>query len=345
MNSSDNLSSIILQNLGVGIYAVSPDMNLFWINSEIKDWFIGNDTSFDNKKCYEYIFSRDMPCNNCPVIRLSKPNKIEVSTIQLASWAGKKRQYRFRAKYLDSDQKIVMVMDVTDQFEIERMREDFVATLTHDLRTPLLAEFRTLDLLTKGIFGSLNEKQMEVLEAMLISNRDLLSMVKNLLEVYRYEAGAKILSSQSFDLSQLVEECLFELSPLAETKNIELSSDVPEILPLVLADKREIWRVLTNLIGNAIEYTQENGKVWVNISFVKDYMLVEVGDTGRGIPESELEHLFQRFSQGTSENISSGTGLGLYLSKQIVQAHNGKIWAESHPGKGSQFYFTLPINI
>ena len=235
-------------------------------------------------------------------------------------------------------------MDITDQFQTERLREDFVATLTHDLRTPLLAEFKTIDLLTKGIFGPLNEKQMEVLEAMLISNRDLLGLVKNLLEVYRYEAGAKVLSRQSFDMSVLVEECIFELSPLAETKNIELTSDIPELLPLVMADKHEIWRVLTNLLGNAIEYTQESGRVWVNVTFDKKDMIVEVGDTGRGIPKSEINNLFERFSQGTTDNISSGTGLGLYLSRQIIQAHNGKIWAESKSGSGSKFYFTLLLN-
>lgn len=344
MHDKNILVSKILQNLNAGIYVIDAEMNLIWFNENIENWFMGADKSHNKKKCYEIIFSRDFPCNNCPSLRLSKQFKNQVSNVQLSSLNATKRQYNIRANMLDDENRVVLITDITDQLETERMREDFVATLTHDLRTPLLAELRTLELLTKGVFGPLNDKQMEVLEAMLISNRDLLAMVKNLLEVYRYEAGAKVLSNQNFDMAQLVEECIFELSPLAETKNIELDSDIPEILPLILADRREIWRVLTNLIGNAIEYTQESGRVWINVSFVNNYMLVEVGDNGRGIPEIEIDTLFQRFSQGTSEDISSGTGLGLYLSKQIIQAHNGKIWAESKKGEGSRFYFTIPLN-
>ena len=234
-------------------------------------------------------------------------------------------------------------MDITDQLQSERMREDFVATLTHDLRTPLLAELRTLELFARGVFGPVSDKQMEVLDTMLISKRDLLAMVKNLLEVYKYEAGAKVLSTQSFDIAKLIEECIFELLPLAETKNIDLSHEIPEVLPLIMADRREIWRVITNLLGNAIEYTAEFGRVTLSVTPAEDHILVEVADNGRGIPENEIDSLFERFSQGTSENISSGTGLGLYLSRQIIQAHNGRIWAESKPGAGSKFYFTLPL--
>lgn len=340
---SDEIVSNVLTNLGIGIYLLDSEMNLVWFNDEIKNWFGVTQKPSEKSKCYKVIFNRDHSCNNCPALKIEKASEVDFSNILLRSFSGDKRQFRFQAKFTNQNQKLIMVMDITDQYQSERMREDFIATLTHDLRTPLLAELRTLEFLTKGHFGSLNERQNEVLEAMLISNRDLLSLVKNLLEVYRYEAGAKVLSTQNFDIAELIEDCIFELSALSETKGIRISSDLPEILPLVFADKREIWRVLTNLIGNAIEYTHQNGEVCVRVSAESEYIVIEVADNGRGIPELEINQLFERFSQGTSANISSGTGLGLYLSKQIVQAHNGKIWAESKLDQGSHFYFSLPV--
>lgn len=345
MNCKESYPSSIINNLGVGIYIIDNKMNINWLNKEIKSWFIGAKEDFLSQKCYKTIFSRELPCNNCPALKDLENNKLGISNIQVSSLKGNKRQYRFQAKNFEHEQKIIMVMDITDQYQSEKMREDFIATLAHDLRTPLLAESRTLELLTKGVFGNLNDKQTEVLTAILVSNKDLLSMVQNLLEVYRYEAGAKALSSQTFDIAQLIDDCVFELTALAETKNIKIHYSPPEILPLILADKREIWRVLTNLIANAIEYTQDDGNISISISLEQDDIIVKVSDNGRGIPLTDIENLFERFSQGTSENISSGVGLGLYLSKQIIQAHNGKIWAKSEINKGSHFYFSLPVNV
>lgn len=344
MNRSDYNKLSDLHNLGIGVYVVDADMNLLEFNDEIKNWFIDAHKSPVGKKCYESIFACQVLCKNCPLVRLDNKEKTAISMMQHASLDGVKKTYIFRAKSLNQEKRAVLVIDGTDHFETQRMRDDFVATLTHDLRTPLLAAEITLDLLTRGSFGVLNEKQQEVLETMLVSNRELLLMVKNLLEVYRYEGGAKDLNVKTFDLSQLIEECLFELSPLAEVKNIVLKSDLPEVFPMVEADRREIWRVLVNLVSNSIEYTPESGEVIVKAFVDKSSIMIEVIDNGPGIPEEEIESLFKRFSQGTSNSISSGTGLGLYLSRQIIQAHNGKIWAESKLGEGSSFCFTIPVD-
>lgn len=334
---------INLQNLGIGIYIVDSEMNLLWFNDEIEKWFIEGQNTSTTKKCYETIFDCATLCKNCPLVRLDKEEHTAISMMQHVVTSGLKKTYIFRSKAIDDENKAVLVIDGTDHFETQHMRDDFVATLTHDLRTPLLAAEISLDLLTKGSLGKLNDKQQEVLETMLVSNRELLLMVKTLLEVYRYEGGAKILNIKPFDLSELVEECLFELLPLAEVKNITLKSDLPEVLPVVNADRRELWRVLVNLISNSIEYTPDGGEVLIYCLVKNTSILVEVIDNGPGIPENEIDNLFKRFSQGTSESISSGTGLGLYLSRQIIQAHNGKIWAKSKVGVGSSFCFELPI--
>lgn len=343
MKISNYEALINLQNLGIGIYVVDSEMNLLWFNDEIKKWFIESYDSSIERKCYETIFACTTLCKNCPLVRLDKEEYTAISMMQHVLSSGQKKTYIFRSKAIDHGKRAVLVIDGTDHFETQRMRDDFVATLTHDLRTPLLAAEISLDLLTKGSLGKLNDKQQEVLETMLVSNRELLLMVKTLLEVYRYEGGAKVLNIKPFDISELVEECLFELSPLAEVKNISLKCDLSEVLPVVNADRRELWRVLVNLISNSIEYTPDGGEVLIHCFVDKSSIVVEVVDNGPGIPEGEIQNLFKRFSQGTSESISSGTGLGLYLSRQIIQAHNGMIWAKSKVGAGSSFCFALPI--
>lgn len=343
MNNSNCCGLYDLNDLGIGIYIVDSNMNLLWFNDEIRNWFGNVDKSFIDTKCYEFIFDYDKICNNCPLVNLNDESNTVISMMQRVSYDGTKKAYLFRSKCLEDGKRAVLVLDGTDHFETQRMRDDFVATLTHDLRTPLLAAEITLGLLTKGSFGVLNDKQQEVLETMMVSNRELLLMVKNLLEVYRYEGGAKVLTIKPFDLSTLIEECMCDLSPLAEVKNISIKFDIPEVLPALIADKKEIWRVLINLVSNSIEYTPDEGEICINVSLDESSIIIEVRDNGSGIPEKEINNLFKRFSQGTSDSISSGTGLGLYLSRQIVMAHNGRIWASSKPGEGSSFYFSLPL--
>lgn len=235
-----------------------------------------------------------------------------------------------------------VIRDVTAQKETERLRDDFIATLTHDLRTPLLAAIQTLKFFLDGSLGELEDRQNVLLSTMLQSNEDLLGLVNALLEVYRFDSGKLQLCKTVFAPRTLVEQCVEELLPLAENKNInlEFECDFDEKLE-VYADKGELKRVITNLCGNAVNYTNKEGNIKVILKAQSGDLIFSVEDNGNGIPQADIPSLFMRFSQGTSRKRSTGTGLGLYLSRQIIEAHGGKIWVESKINKGSEFTFIL----
>ncbi|MEH1768260.1 hybrid sensor histidine kinase/response regulator [Nostoc sp.] len=248
-------------------------------------------------------------------------------------------------------------MDERD--EIARQREDFVSRLTHDLRTPLVAADRMLMLFQQGALGTLSTQMQEVIAIMARSNINLLSMVNTLLEVYRFEAGRKSLAFQPVNLGQLLEEVTGELSPLAQDKALSLSVDFTEESNTVMGDRLELHRLFTNLIGNAIKFT-DSGSVTIRFTSQRqsdnssqsqlsgksnsvDYIRIEIADTGPGIPPEELATIFERFRQGSHK--SSGSGLGLYLARRIVEAHQGIILLNSDLGKGSIFIVLLPTKI
>lgn len=242
----------------------------------------------------------------------------------------------------DGEKFVGVIRNFTAQKETERLRDDFIATLTHDLRTPITAAIKTLNFFLDGSLGQISDQQREMLTVMTKSNEDLLGLVNALLEVYRFESGKLNLYKTVFDINSLLRQCYDELLPLAKSKNIELNvhSDFKEEI-LIDADRAEIKRVIMNLCGNAINYTNKSGTIDVFMKLQNGDLLFSVADNGNGIPAEDIPHLFKRFSQGTIKKRSTGTGLGLYLSRQIIEAHGGKIWVESKVNKGSEFSFLL----
>ena len=243
----------------------------------------------------------------------------------------------------DDDYKrfVGVIRDVTEQKKSDKLRDDFIATLTHDLRTPLLAAIQTLTFFLEGALGELDEKQKLLLSTMQKSNEDLLGLVNALLEVYKYDADKLELTKTNFNIYNLVEQVYNELQPLAQTKEIEFKIECANKDLTVNADRSEIRRVICNLCGNAINYTQNGGLVVITLKNEGNDLIFSVADNGSGIPQEDIPNMFQRFSQGTSKKRSTGTGLGLYLSRQIIESHGGKIWLESALNKGSEFSFLL----
>jgi len=241
---------------------------------------------------------------------------------------------------------------IDERDAIARQREDFVSRLTHDLRTPLIAADRMLSLIRQGALGEISPNLQEILDTMARSNQNLLFMVNTLLEVYRYEAGRKTFNFTSIDVGELLKEVVKELQPLADDKKLSLNLDLAEKIPekdggkfTVNGDRLELHRVFTNLIGNAIKFT-ENGKIEVrllNDQNWKNSLFVEVEDTGPGISPEEQTRLFERFRQGKHKQ--SGSGLGLHLSRRIVETHQGTIDVQSELGKGSRFTVCLPTKL
>lgn len=250
---------------------------------------------------------------------------------------------------------------IDQQIHLARQREDFVSRLTHDLRTPLVAGDRMLNLLNGGAFGELPSSATEAITAMIQSNKNLLEMVNTVLEVYRHDAGSKVLAFVPIDLPRIIKEVVQELTPLAAEKELALKLELPEKADSsdnpnfqVMGDRLELRRVFTNLIGNAIKFT-ETGSVEVHLGLTPPpanlesddsspaWVTVAVQDTGPGIPPEVQASLFERFRQGKHKR--SGSGLGLYLSRLIVEAHQGKIEVQTEVDQGSSFTVYLPSPI
>ena len=240
---------------------------------------------------------------------------------------------------------------VDERDQIARQREDFVSRLTHDLRTPLVAADRMLNLMQQGALGELPSTVQEAVGTMIRSNQNLLTMVNTLLEVYRYEAGRKTLNFTPLNLTQLVQEVVTELSPLAMEKGLVLNNELPEGLE-VRGDRLELRRVITNLLGNALKFTEQGGvtiqgriqaaDTSIGMRSTPAYVCIEIEDTGPGIPEQDQANLFESFMPGNHRR--AGSGLGLHLSRQIVEAHRGRIGVRSVPGRGSTFTIQMPLN-
>ncbi|MGB6295948.1 MAG: hybrid sensor histidine kinase/response regulator [Rivularia sp. (in: cyanobacteria)] len=233
---------------------------------------------------------------------------------------------------------------IDERDEIALQREDFVSRLTHDLRTPLVAEERMMILFLEGALGELSPSMNEALTIMARSNSNLLAMVNTLLEVYRFEAGRKTLAFSSVDIRQLISEVASELTPLAQQKNLVIKTDFKlENAITVIGDRLELHRLFTNLVGNAIKFT-DSGSVTIYLEADSSdcgTITIKIVDTGQGISPEQQSNLFERFRPGSHKR--SGSGLGLYLSRRIVEAHQGTIKVNSELGKGSVFTVTLPM--
>lgn len=237
----------------------------------------------------------------------------------------------------------ISTMEVTERRKLLQQREDFVATLVHDLKTPLLGAEKTLESMISGLVGDLDPGQSDVLGMLKRSNQQLLSMVQNLIEFYHYDNKATETALEDVDLAELLMICVDELFALAQQKEIKLSAKFPDGLPTVRADQLGLKRVFINLIDNAIKFSQKGAHVEVNAKKKRDHIEVRVRDTGLGIEEGEKDKLFQRFFRGErGKRFAVGTGLGLYLCKKIVTDHAGKIEVVSKEGQGSTFIVSLP---
>ncbi|MBF2029816.1 MAG: response regulator [Oscillatoriales cyanobacterium C42_A2020_001] len=244
------------------------------------------------------------------------------------------------------------------QEQLARQREDFVYRLTHDLRTPLVAADRMLHLLQQEAFGPVTAEMVEALSTMMESNRNLLQMVNTILEVYRHDAGYKTLTFASCNLQQLVQDVAQDFIPVAEEKGLSLHLDFSEgtvdgRVVTIQGDCIELQRVLSHIVGNAIKFTQ-SGSITLRLigaSIVaasnpdtfnaESFVCIEVEDTGVGIAPADQETLFERYRQGDTKRAVSG--LGLYLSRRIIEGHNGTIAVQSELGRGTLFTIRLPI--
>ncbi len=264
----------------------------------------------------------------------------------------------FIRKPFDTDELLARVRSLLrlkhsldEQQKMARQREDFVSRMTHDLRTPLVASDRMLNLFQQEIFCKISPEMKQAIAVMIRSNHNLTQMVNNLLEVYRFEAGKKTLNSEICNLPEMLIEVVEELNPIASDKGLTLKVDTSALEKVseneegvITGDRLELRRVFSNLIGNAIKFT-DTGGIETRIfespeKNEKNLVTIEIEDTGYGIAAEDQTTIFERFRQG--RNKRAGSGLGLHLSRWIVEAHGGTIEVFSEVGKGSVFTLRLP---
>jgi signal transduction histidine kinase len=223
-------------------------------------------------------------------------------------------------------------------------KSEFLANMSHELRTPLNAIIGFSEVLSERMFGELNEKQDEYLKDIHASGQHLLSLINDILDLSKIEAGKMELELSDFDLPMTIDNALMLIRERAGRRSIALNTAVGERVGQVHADERKIRQVLLNLLSNAIKFTPEGGRIEVEAKPVNGSIEVSVSDTGVGIAPEDQEAVFEEFRQvGTADKKVEGTGLGLALSRKFIELHGGKIWVESQVGQGSTFTFTVPV--
>ena len=227
---------------------------------------------------------------------------------------------------------------------VDKMKSDFFSMMSHELRTPLTSIKEGTALLQEGIAGTITEKQKRLLTIIAGESRRLIDLVNSLLDLSKMEAGMMSYRFEKGSPVPLIEKVMTEMVPLVEAKKIELQTRIEGKLPSLRIDRERILQVLRNLVGNAVKFTPDGGRVRVSARPVDHGVEISVADTGPGIPLEDLKSIFDKFQQAApvgSYRIK-GTGLGLAIVKHIVTSHGGRIWAESEPGQGSTFILVLP---
>ena len=235
--------------------------------------------------------------------------------------------------------------DKSHQLEVaSQHKSEFLANMSHELRTPLNAIIGFSEVLGERMFGELNEKQAEYLKDIHASGTHLLSLINDILDLSKIEAGRMELELTDFDLPQAVDNALTLVRERAGRRGIALHTNVDERLGEIQADERKIRQVVLNLLSNAIKFTPEGGRIEVGAVPKDGFVEVSVSDTGVGIAPEDQEAVFEEFRQvGTSAAKQEGTGLGLALCRKFVELHGGRIWVKSQVGAGSTFTFTIPV--
>jgi signal transduction histidine kinase len=241
---------------------------------------------------------------------------------------------------------LIIVHDITREKLSDKMKSEFVTLAAHQLRTPISGVKWSLQTLLDGDFGDLNEGQKRVVEEAFKTNNKVINLINDLLNVAEIEEGRYLNKVVLYDVSEVILSVIEDYKTEAEKKKVKINFTPPkEALPKVMLDVEKIKIVVSNLVDNAVRYNLEGGEINISVKNYEKEIEVKIEDTGLGVPMKEQEKMFTKFFR--SSNIrkvdTEGTGLGLYIVKNIIEAHEGKIWFDSEENRGTAFYFTLPV--
>ncbi|MCR5265335.1 MAG: hypothetical protein K6E29_01920 [Cyanobacteria bacterium RUI128] len=253
--------------------------------------------------------------------------------------------FRATTSILDSEEHkgkyMVVISDCTNQKEIESLKEDFIATLTHDLKVPIIAEANMLDFFLSEKFGKISEKQKEALNTMKMSNKELLDLVQTVLDTYKVKEGEIDLNPEKVSVKNLLNEVIEEMEPIAQKNGNNLVLNLKTDYK-VKVDFIQIKRVLKNLVSNAISYGKAGSNIDITAKDKSDFSIISVKDYGKGISKEDIDKVFNKYYSAHKKFRKIGTGLGLYLSKKLVNAHGGDLSVTSKEGEYTEFIIKLP---
>ncbi len=266
-------------------------------------------------------------------------------TNRIVTESGEERDCEWSVVWSTEEKSLMCVVhDITERKQIDQMKRDFVAMVSHDLRTPLTSIQMVHSLLAAGAYGDLNEDGKESVEGAQECCDRLITLVNDLLDLERMESGRMDLSLDSVPLSEIIKPAVSMVANAVKQKKIELLLET-SVDPTVRADKERMIQVLINLVANAVKFSPENSVIQISTESDNKFAFIKVKDEGRGVPESMRSSIFERFKQVKKSDSKDrkGSGLGLAISKAIVELHGGQIGVESEEGKGSTFFFSLPV--
>jgi len=334
---------IVLENLNDGLIVFDNEKNLSFINLSAQKIFgVGREIlginieemiKYPGLKEIFFLLGKEIKELKKKELEITKDLVLEVTSMILF-------KEREKLGYL------VILRDITREKAIEKMKTEFVSLSAHQLRTPLSSINWALDTLLKQKLGKLNEAQKTLLEQARESNQRMLILVKDLLDVVKIEEGKYLGKLIPSDFLKIIQNVINDYQEEIRKKEIKLEVQLPvQKLPKIKMDPEKIYTVLQNLLDNAIKYNLQGGLVNISLNFDRENLTFSISDSGIGIPLDEQSNIFNKFfrSSNAIKVETEGNGLGLFVSKNIIEAHGGKIWFESNDGQGATFYFILPL--
>ena len=325
----------ILNSLSDGLVIIDHKHRILRATPKVFQWFDEKGKAIIKKDLLNYIEILDKTpiekMENTEVYIKGYPeNTFEASTMKLL---------------LDEDKKhkkfIVIIKNITNQKEIENLKEDFVATLTHDLKVPIVAESNILEFLMEEKFGPISDKQKEAIKNMQVSNQELIELVQIMLETYKIKNTGVILYREEFEINPFINDIINEMSSIAEKNNLKIRFKEYENIT-INADKLQLKRVIKNLIQNAILHSESEKNIDISVVKTQTEVDISIIDYGKGISKEDLEKIFKKYYSTAKKFRKIGTGLGLYLAQQIVKSHGGEIIVNSNNEQGTEFCIKLP---
>ncbi|MBI4459440.1 MAG: PAS domain-containing protein [Acidobacteria bacterium] len=235
---------------------------------------------------------------------------------------------------------LLLFVDATREGEVDEMKTDFISVASHEMRTPMTSIKGSLELLLGGYGGELAAETTELLGICLTAVDRLIRLINDLLDISKIESGKMQLQKTRLNVVDCVKKSVRSLRSLAEANRTSITAEQSEQVPDIVADRDRIEQVITNLLSNALKYSPAESVVRVRVQNVNNSVRVSISDQGPGIPREQLDKVFDRFHQ--LEGAKKGTGLGLTISRALVEQHQGRIWVESEPGRGTEFHFEIP---